>query len=66
MDPTYAGEGGQRSKPTGPGVEGGRGEDWLNDKDSLFSGSNPSGQSYELRWRGLKHRSSGQVPKVSQ
>lgn len=35
---------GQRSRWAGPVVKGGRGEDWLRDKDNLFWGSNPSDQ----------------------
>ena len=31
-------------KRTGPGVEGGKGEDWFGDKDNLFLGSNLSDQ----------------------
>lgn len=44
MDQAYGGEGGQRSRWTGLGVEGSRDKDQLGDKDSLFLGSNPSDQ----------------------
>lgn len=35
---------GQRSRWTGPGMEGGRDEDQFGDKDNWFLGSNPSDQ----------------------